>query len=79
MYLHTDISSHMHACIYTFMYTFAHPPPHPPPHPPSHPPLTLNALLFSGEAVLMILQKDNAIKAWREFMGPTNSLTVHKP
>ena len=61
----------MHACIYTFMYTFAHPPP--------HPPLTLNALLFSGEAVLMILQKDNAIKAWREFMGPTNSLTVHKP
>ena len=31
---------------------------------------------YSGEAVLMILQKDNAIKAWREFMGPTNSLTV---
>jgi len=34
--------------------------------------------MTSGDAVLMILQKDNAIKAWREFMGPTNSLTAKK-
>lgn len=32
--------------------------------------------MTSGEAVLMILQKDNAIKDWRAFMGPTNSIKV---
>ena len=32
--------------------------------------------MTSGETVLMILQKDNAIKDWRAFMGPTNSLKV---
>jgi nucleoside-diphosphate kinase len=32
--------------------------------------------MTSGDAVLMILQKDDGIKAWREFMGPTNSITV---
>jgi len=30
--------------------------------------------MTSGETVLMILQKDNAIKDWRAFMGPTNSI-----
>ena len=33
--------------------------------------------MTSGEAVLMILQKDNAIKDWRDFMGPTNSIKVN--
>ena len=30
----------------------------------------------SGETVLMILEKDNAITSWRSFMGPTNSIKV---
>ena len=47
--------------------------------PLTHPLTLLHSPLFRGEAVLMILQKDHAIKAWREFMGPTNSLTVPKP
>lgn len=36
----------------------------------------LVGFMTSGEAVLMILQKDNAIKDWRAFMGPTNSIKV---
>lgn len=28
----------------------------------------------SGPAILMVLQKDNAIKAWRDFMGATDPL-----
>lgn len=38
----------------------------------------LVAFMTSGPAILMILQKDNAILGWREFMGPTNSLKARK-
>jgi hypothetical protein len=67
----------MHAYIQTYIRVF--PLPHPLTLLLTHLLTLIHALLFSGEAVLMILQKDNAIKAWREFMGPTNSLTVPKP
>jgi len=39
---------------------------------------SLVEFMTSGEAVLMILQKDNAIKGWREAMGPTNSIAAKK-
>lgn len=33
----------------------------------------LLAFMTSGPAVIMILKKEGAIKAWRDLMGPTNS------
>jgi len=39
---------------------------------------SLVEFMTSGETVLMILQKDNAIKDWREAMGPTNSIAARK-
>jgi nucleoside diphosphate kinase len=29
--------------------------------------------LSSGPVTALVLEKDNAIKAWRELMGPTNT------
>ena len=35
--------------------------------------------MTSGDCVVLLLQKDNAIKDWRSLMGPTNSIKVPRP
>jgi nucleoside-diphosphate kinase len=32
--------------------------------------------MTSGDAVVMVLEKEDGIKSWRSLMGPTNSLKV---
>jgi nucleoside diphosphate kinase len=32
--------------------------------------------MTSGDSVVMVLKKEDAIKGWRSLMGPTNSLKV---
>lgn len=36
----------------------------------------LISFMTSGPAVAMVLAKENAIKEWRSFMGPTNTFVA---